>query len=478
MARDGRVAELRQLAQAGDAQAARFFTWRLARDGHIDELRELAAQGDPAAGWALANWLLLRRRSAEAVEVMRPVAASGSRGAQRRLARLLAGLGRHVEAMAELAKSPPHVDDLRRVEGWLGSRGLTDRSGRPLQRYVEGRPSHLELAWVVLLLWYDLPYSAAALLRLIGPDEWLQDRLLGMLQGADRARAADLLAGVEPYEQALGTRRYLTGVAWSPDGRTVAAVEGSSGTIRLRDVATGSPGHVLRTGGTWTCGATFSPDGTVLACAGERVRLWDTRTGAVLRDLAGGISWAVAFSPDGTLLAGDGLWQVDTGERVADLPTPLAAAFSADGRRLAVAGETADHEPRLQVQHVATGRVLADQHSSHSLEAVGSVAFSPDGALLAVSIPRQRVFLWQVAGSLTFLRELHHVGGTAPLAFQPGGALLATGGHDRRARLFDVATGAPVRTIDTPTDHLAFSPDGTRLAIADAAAATVTLWEV
>jgi len=237
MARDGRVAQLRLLARAGDAQAARFFTWRLARDGHIDELRELAAQGDPAAGWALANWLLLRRRTAEAVEVMRPVAASGSRGARRRLARLLAGLGRHVEAMAELAKSPPHVDDLRRVEGWLGSRGLTDRSGRPLQLDVEGRSSHRELAGVVLLLWNDLPYSAAALLRLIGPDEWLQDRLLGMLRGADRAKAADLLAGVEPYEQALGTRRYVTGVAWSPDGRTLAAVEGSSGTIRLRDVA-------------------------------------------------------------------------------------------------------------------------------------------------------------------------------------------------------------------------------------------------
>jgi WD40 repeat protein len=130
------------------------------------------------------------------------------------------------------------------------------------------------------------------------------------------------------------------------------------------------------------------------------------------------------------------------------------------------------------VLHVATGRVLADQRSAHRLEAVGSVAFSPDGALLAVSIPGQRVFLWQVTGSLTFLRELHHVGGTAPLAFQPGGALLATGGRDRRARLFDVATGASVRTINTPTDHLAFSPDGTRLAIADAAAAAVTVWDV
>jgi hypothetical protein len=34
------------------------------------------------------------------------------------------------------------------------------------------------------------------------------------------------------------------------------------------------------------------------------------------------------------------------------------------------------------------------------------------------------------------------------------------------------------RSPGTLTDHLAFSPDGTRLAIADAAAATVTVWEV
>lgn len=66
----------------------------------------------------------------------------------------------------------------------------------------------------------------------------------------------------------------------------------------------------------------------------------------------------------------------------------------------------------------------------------------------------------------------------ASAALAPGGGTVAVGGTDGTVRLLDVATGRVTATLAGPrwVDAVAFSPDGTTLAVADGG--TVRLWDV
>ena len=121
-----------------------------------------------------------------------------------------------------------------------------------------------------------------------------------------------------------------------------------------------------------------SPDGSLIATGAEDVRLYDARTGALLRAIGGG--WdetgpggrGIVFSPDGRTLAGAGFFRdklvgivdVQTGKRVQSLAGHTewetdAVAFSPDGKLLASAGA----DKQILVWELATGKLrhrLAD----------------------------------------------------------------------------------------------------------------------
>jgi len=73
-----------------------------------------------------------------------------------------------------------------------------------------------------------------------------------------------------------------------------------------------------------------------------------------------------------------------------------------------------------------------------------------------------------------------HTRGVLSVAFSPDGRLLASGSGDHTIKLWDVATGREVRTLEGHTDivlSVAFSPDGKILA-SGSWDRTLKLWDI
>jgi WD40 repeat protein len=105
----------------------------------------------------------------------------------------------------------------------------------------------------------------------------------------------------------------------------------------------------------------------------------------------------------------------------------------------------------LKVWEAATGRLLADC-AGDACE-VSSVAFSPDGRLLAsgrgsLSAGRGAVKVWEAATGRLLADCTGHRGMVSSVAFSPDGRFIASGSNDLTVRLWEVAT-----TVIRSTGH-------------------------
>jgi WD40 repeat protein/predicted Ser/Thr protein kinase len=252
-------------------------------------------------------------------------------------------------------------------------------------------------------------------------------------------------------------------LAFSPDWSLMAAYTDYSGPIEIWDVTTFSNLQTINMDG--VTGVAFSADGKQLAItAGQAVRILDVQTGSTITTLVAQNAYrfdALAFSPDGKTLAVSGadalyLWDTSNWQQA-----PLVAgqgdygeqlAFSADGKRLGWLGNDSVHIYDMPSGH----KVRSMAYTTSVSSSFGSLAFSPDGQVLAATTESAIVKLWDMNNGREVGQLIGHTDMVTAILISPNGTAIATAATDGTVRLWGLPstpTAKPTPTI-TPTPVL------------------------
>ena len=311
-------------------------------------------------------------------------------------------------------------------------------------------------------------------------------------------------------------------LALSPDGKTLAVgALFSSGTISLRDASNGKehlalPGHIRP-----VQSVVFSADGrTAYTHSGDNVRCaWDSNNGKVKDTLTlSREEKLLAQSADGKTVAswsGKGIVRLMDGTSGRVLHElgghrddgVAAAAFSPDGKSLAVADQARDGRPQIIFRFWNVAKGKEDRQITADVGQLRAIAFTPDGKSLisaGESLLRWDIasgnLLWNATDQLHVNKRGEH-GVVESIAISPNGSLLAIAdGRNGAVSVLETASGSTIAALKTPTPtvkegqprrgwfgggevtRVAFAPDGRTLAMwcrhADEEEAIIRLWDM
>lgn len=233
--------------------------------------------------------------------------------------------------------------------------------------------------------------------------------------------------------------REARAVAAAADGSALAAAT-TDRAVSIWDLPAGKRRRTLKLGAP-VQDIAFSPDGTRLATLATALQLWDTRRDAGPADYASVSGVRMAFAPNGRLAVGD--YRV----RLVDLTSG---------------------QPQVLYPELGGWQNT-------------SVAYSPDGRLLAAGDISGSVWVLDAAASAPRLRRKGHTGRVVGVGFIDDGRTLVSAGMNGQVKLWDVSSGRQVGAI-APHDSgglggLACSFDGRTIVTGGAGDGTVKLWE-
>lgn len=275
----------------------------------------------------------------------------------------------------------------------------------------------------------------------------------------DKINFWDVNDGLPKSSLKAGGDRHL---AYSSDGKMMAYSDDSA--IKLRETESGKIVREIKTRmGNFL---TFSPDGKIIGAQGlvlekgspnflkDALILYDVATGAELITLPD-VHRKFVFSPNGELIVAPlgllsravRIWEVKTGKEVKTI-TPYrfatyAVAFSPDGKTLATG---AFKEP-VKLWDTATWTEKAALPGSHDKFDV--LTFSPSGNLLAGSGSDTdgQIKVWEMTTQKELFTAEGHAGGTDKIAFHPGGKFFVSVGKDTKIKFWNTHDGQLLATL-------------------------------
>jgi WD40 repeat protein/DNA-binding SARP family transcriptional activator len=468
-------------------------------DDQPDPLRTLAFSSDgrlllTAGTFTIHRWDLATHQVAGSLDVLR-ISNSGVAGMAvsrdgRRLAVGAEGKVLWLDPITWTQAAPPLVID---KQSWPDRLTLSP-DGRRLAMTTTTATTGGAPGPSTAAIW-DLPSRRQ--LRSLDADGALAFSPDGRTLAASHRQRGEILL-IDP---ATGKRRgTLTGhtapvlaLRFSHDGATLAST-GQDGTAIIWDLATGRARETLGGHTAAVTGVTFSPDDRTLYTASwdRSVLVWDlagdrrlSRSFTAARRVS-----SQSFSKKGALLAlghGDGTVTLVDLTRRAPAATPLqahsgavqAVALSPDGRLLASADAHSAIVWDLATRS-PTGRPIPVTENPPLISSpdIAEVALSPDGRTLAIGDNQGRVTLWDLTSRTRWVLQAARANS---FQFSPDGTILAVASHGGEVRLWEVADRSLVprwRLLADRADAsaVAFTPDGRTLATGGQEG-KVTLWD-
>jgi WD40 repeat protein len=272
--------------------------------------------------------------------------------------------------------------------------------------------------------------------------------------------------GSEIVGRLVGEAPRIEALAFSKDGKQLALCGGAPaefGSVQVWDVGDKKLLHAYRIGDDSLYGLSFAPDGKSVACgaADKTVRQVELSDGKITLEFKAHSDWVLgtAYTLDGKRIVSGGrdkaikLIDVGTGRFVDDVNNPLEQVISMarhpKEEQVLYGGELGT--PRLYKisdnQQRTAGRNDTNLVKAFERQPgpASAVAFSPDGALVAVgSVGEVRVYENNKDAKRVATLSGHQ-GPVFAIAFKPDGSQIATGGFDGKVRLFDAKTGNLVK---------------------------------
>lgn len=253
----------------------------------------------------------------------------------------------------------------------------------------------------------------------------------------------------------------ITSLAFSPDGSVLAAVGGTPATfgeVQLWDVAQRKLKRSIPLTNDTLFGASFSPEGSKLAFGGadNAIYVIAVDSGKQLLKMNHHDSWVfgTTFSLDGSQLVSVSrdraakLTDVSSGafiENINQLKGELVCIARQPKRdNVLVGGE--DGVPYLYMMHRPRSLVIGDTSTlirefEKQDGTVISVAFSPEGQMIAVGSGSEEVRVYKADSGERVASFKGHQGGIYSVVFKPSGEQLAAAGFDGTVRIYDLKSG-------------------------------------